>query len=254
MKRLLPIILAVLLALVAAGLVFAYTRGAEERVLEEQQPTSVLVSTAQIPQGIALGDAVAGGLAETTQVPSNLAPAGSLSAVTPDNASLVALSPVAPGQILLASNFGTELPPTTALPVPDGLLAMSLILGDPERVGSFLRPGSEVVVFSTYTSGEADPNADPEAAPTPVLTTRVLLDRALVLGVGDVTATQTATNPDGTPAAPAPSAFLTFAVDQDQAEKLIQSIRNGSQLYLGLLGNGTEIVKTGGATDGNLFE
>ena len=44
MKRWLPIILAVVLAIIAAGLVFFYTRGAEQRVLDEQQPVTVLVS------------------------------------------------------------------------------------------------------------------------------------------------------------------------------------------------------------------
>ena len=66
MKRLLPIILAVALAVVAAGIVFFYTRGAEQRVLEEQAPVTVLTSIGQIPQGITLGDAFAGGLAEET--------------------------------------------------------------------------------------------------------------------------------------------------------------------------------------------
>ena len=94
MKRMLPIILAVVLAVVAAGIVFMYTKGAEQRVLDEQQPVSVLVSTAVIPQGMSLGDAVAGGLAEQTQVPSAMTPAGAIGGVTPDNTSLVALNNV----------------------------------------------------------------------------------------------------------------------------------------------------------------
>ncbi len=247
MKRMLPIILAVVLAVIAAGIVFMYTKGAEQRVLNEQQPVPVLVSMAVIPQGMTLGDAYAGGLAEATQVPSDMSPTGAIAGVTPDNTALVALSDVQPGQILLASNFVTELPAAASIEIPDGMIAISLTLGDPQRVGDFLRPGAEVVIFDTYSSGATDTEGVPAG-----LTTRVLLDRVLVLAVGSTT-TAVVTNPDGSTTAPAPSALLTMAVDQNQAEVLIQALSTGS-LYMGLLGDGTEIVKSGGVSDGNLFD
>ena len=155
MKRWLPIILAVVLAIIAAGLVFFYTRGAEQRVLDEQQPVSVLVSTATIPRGISLGDASAGGLVEQTQVPADMAPTGYLSAVTPENSAQLAINQVSPGQILLATNFAAELPDVTPVSVPDGLMAIAINLGDVQRVGNFLRPGAEVVIFNSYTTGGA---------------------------------------------------------------------------------------------------
>lgn len=252
MKRWLPIVLAVALAVIAAGLVFFYIRGAEQRVIDEQQPVSVLVSTATVPRGITLGDAASGGLIETTQVPSDMAPSGALTAVTADNAGLLAINNVNPGQILLATNFVAELPDITPVSIPDGLLAIAISLGDVQRVGNFLRPGAEVVIFNSYTSG-ADPVAvEGEAAPTSELTTRVLVDRALVLGIGE-TATTPTTNPDGTVTAPPPSSLITLGVDQAEAEKIIQASQTGS-LYFGLLGDGTEIVTSNGTTDGNLFD
>ena len=250
MKRTLPIVLAVLLAIVAAGIVFFYTRGAEQRVLDEQQPVDVLVSIGTIPQGMALGDAVGGGLVEATQVPGNMAPVGAITSVTAENSALISLNNVDPGQFLLTSNFVTELPNVSPVDVPDGKIAVAFVLGDPERVGTFVRPGSEIVVFDTYDTGGAD-----KGGGTGTLTTRTLLDRILVLGVGDTTTQVATTNPDGSAAAaPSPSAQLTVAVDQDQAEKLIQAIRTGDQLYLGLLGEGTEIRKSNGTSDGNLFD
>jgi len=101
MKRVLPIILAIVLAVVAAGIVFFYTRGAEQRVLDEQQPVAVLVTTGVIPGGMPLGDAVAGGLVESTQVPSTMAPTGAITAVTAENTGLLALGTA------LASVMGT---------------------------------------------------------------------------------------------------------------------------------------------------
>lgn len=250
MKRALPIILAVILAILAAVIVFVYTRGAEQRVIDEQQPVSVLVSTAVIPKGVSLGDAFAGGLAEQTQIPSSMNPAGSIAAVTPENSALVSLTDVPPGQILLSANFATELPEASSIDVPDGQLAISITLGDPERVGNFVRPGSEIVIFNTYTSAEANTEGGEETAAG--LTTRVLMPQITVLAVGDTTTSAPATNPDGTQAAQTPSALLTLGVDQDQAERIIQASKTGS-LYLGLLGDGTEIRTTNGTTDGNLF-
>lgn len=249
MKRWLPIVLAVVLAVIAAGLVFFYTRGAEQRVLDEQQPVTVLVSSSTIPRGISLGDAVAGGLAEQTQVPADMAPTGAISGVTPENSGLIAINQVNPGQILLSTNFAAELPDVTPVAIPDGLIAISISLGDVQRVGNFLRPGAEVVVFNSYSTGAAPAEGE---ATTQGLTTRVLVDRALVLGVGE-TATAQTTNPDGTAATQVPSSLITLGVDQGEAEKIIQASQTGA-LYFGLLGDGTEIVLSNGTTDGNLFD
>jgi pilus assembly protein CpaB len=251
MKRWVPIILAIVLAVIAAALVFFYVRGAEQRVIEEQQPVTVLVSTSTIPRGITLGDAVAGGLAETTQVPGDMAPSGAVTAVTPENAGLLAINNVNPGQILLSTNFVAELPDVTPVSIPDGLLAISISLGDVQRVGNFLRPGAEVVIFNSYTPAGAAPTAE-EGEAAADLTTRVLVDRALVLGVGEV-ASQPTTNPDGTTTVQPASSLITLGVDQAEAEKIILASQTGS-LYFGLLGDGTEVVGSNGTTAGNLFD
>ena len=251
MKRWLPIVLAVVLAVVAAALVFFYIRGADQRAVEQQQPVSVLVSTSTIPRGISLGDAVAGGLAETTQVPADMAPTGALGAVTPENSGLLAINNVNPGQILLATNFVAELPDISPVAIPDGLMAISISLGDVQRVGNFLRPGSEVVVFNSYSDGGTAVDAT-QAGATANLTTRVLVDRALILGIGE-TVTAPTTNPDGTTTTQAPSSLITLGVDQAEAEKIILASQTGS-LYFGLLGDGTEVVTSNGTTAGNLFD
>lgn len=253
MKRWLPIVLAVLLAVVAAGLVFFWIRGAEQRAVEEQQPVTVLVSTSAIPRGISLGDAVAGGLAEQTQVPASSAPTGALAAVTPENSGQLAINNVNPGQILLATNFVSELPDITPVSIPDGLMAISIELGDVQRVGNFLRPGAEVVIFNSYSTGGGGTAGDTaDAAATGDLTTRVLVDRALVLGVGESVSAPT-TNPDGTTTTQAPSSLITLGVDQGEAEKIILASQTGS-LYFGLIGDGTEVVDSNGTTAGNLFD
>jgi pilus assembly protein CpaB len=244
----LPIILAVGLALVAAGLVFFYTRGAEQRAIQDQQPTTVLVSTGTIPRGMSLGEAVSGGLAEQSQVPASMTPTGAITAVTPENQDLLSLSDINAGQILLSTNFIAELPDVSPVAIPDGLIAISVSLDDVQKVGNFLRPGAEVVVFDSYSNIPAGTDA---ALATADLTTRVLVDRAIVLGIGDTASTQQ-TSSDGTTTAPPASTLITIGVDQAEAEKVIQASQTGS-LFFGLLGDGTEIVKSNGTTAGNLF-
>ena len=172
---------------------------------------------------------------------------GSVSGVTPENSSLLAINKVNPGQILLETNFVAELPDISPVSVPDGLIAIAINLGDVQRVGNFLRPGSEVVVFNSYGTGVS---VDGVTAPGD-LTTRVLVPKALVLGIGESATTPT-TNPDGTAATQTPSALITLGVDQAEAEKIIQASLTDS-LYFGLLGDGTEITRSNGTTAGNLF-
>jgi pilus assembly protein CpaB len=244
MKRpIVPIVIAVLLAIVAGLLVFVYTRGAEDRAVEGQRVVSVLLSSSVIPLGMTLGDANAEGLIKSTEVTERLKPVGSLSEVTSENSGLVALGDIASGQILMSSSFGLAVPVSAPLPVPDGMLAVTISIEVPAKVGSFLRPGSEVAVFDTVTT----PGDGPDAPP--VLTTRVLLDRTQVLAIGDVTAAQQSTaTPDAWQ-----NTLVTLAVDQIQAEKLVHATKTGS-LYMGLLGETTTLKPSTGVNEQNLFD
>lgn len=244
MKRpIVPIVLALLLALAAGLAVFIYARSAEDRALQDQNPVTVLVNTDVIPLGMTLGDANSAGMITPQQVAQKLQPPGSLTEVNESNASLLALSAIPAGQILMSSDFGVGLPVTAPLVVPDGLLAVTVQIDVPAKVGSFLRPGSEIAVFDTVTP---PPDADGKVPP---ITTRPLLDRALVLGIGDY-------NEQSAGAAP-PEAWsatlVTLAVDQTQAEKLIHGTRTGA-LYMALLSDTTTLKPSNGVNDANLFD
>jgi pilus assembly protein CpaB len=244
MKRpIVPIVIAVLLAVIAGLLVFFYTRGAEDRALEGQQPVTILMSSALIPLGMTLGDANANGLIKTSEITEKLKPAGSLSEVTSENAALVAQSDIAPGQILMSSSFGLAVPVSAPLEVPDGMMAVSISMEGPAKVGSFLRPGSEVAVFGTVTT------PSDQIGGQPGLSSRVLLDRVLVLAIGDVTAAQqSSATPESWQ-----NTLVTLAVDQSQAEKLVQATRTGS-LYMSLLADSTTLKPSVGVSEQNLFD
>jgi pilus assembly protein CpaB len=243
-RRVVPIVIAVVLAIAAGAIVYFFAQGADKRAVADEQPIDVLVAVSLIPQGTALQDAQSQGLVQTTQVPVRLRPPGSLDAVTAQNGPLVATADIAAGQVLFASAFGSEVPaaPTEALQVPEGMVAISISLGDPQKVGSFLRPGSKIAVFETISI----PGQTAQDVPTQV--TRLLLDQIEILAIGATTA---ALVPTATPDVYS-AALVTVAVDQLQAEKLIQATQSG-QPYLALLGENTTLKQTAGVGAADLF-
>lgn len=243
MKRpVIPILIAIVLALAAGAAVYFYARSAEDRALASQQPVTALTSTTVIPMGTTLGQAEAEGLVTATQVPEDLRPADALASVNAANRDLVALTDIPAGQILLAPAFGAAPTQVAALRVPDGLMAVTVLLEDPGKVGSFLRPGSQVAVFDTVA------RPSDEAGLPMVFSTRPLIDRVEVLAVGAVTEEQeaAATAEDWS------ARLVTLAVDQKQAERLVHGTHTGV-LTLALLGQDTTLTPSLGVNDADLF-
>lgn len=235
-RRAILLFSALVVAALGTLLVFLYVRGADARAAEGQELVEVLFAKAQVAAGTTASAAAEAGAFELRQVASNSVAQGALSDVTPI-ANEVALSPLFPGQQVLAQQFG---PPgsATALPIPDGKMAVSVQLTDPARVAGFVTNGSEVAVFLTIDE-----------------VTQVLLPRVQVIGVGNSTlVTQTST--DSTTGEQnneqIPTAILTLAVDQTQAGKLIYGTQNG-QLYFGLLTGTSKVTPGGPTTSQNLF-
>lgn len=235
-SRVLPMALAVVLAVVAAVAVLVYVRGTESRVRAEARTVTILVSTGTIPTGLSLQDAQAQGLLERTSVPEANVPAGSLADISNQTAPLLALADIPPGQVLFAAGFAAQLPDPGPLDVPDGMAAVTVQLSDPARVGTFLRPGSQVAVFDTVAAKGQDD----------VAATRVLLPRVTVLAVGGATVAADAEGDAAT------SALVTLAVDQPQAERLIHASQSGA-LTFALLDGTTQMKDTGGVDDTTLF-
>ena len=239
-RRTVLLVVALLVAALGAGLVFAYVSHVDDRALKDQKPQKVLVVKKLIPQGTTVVAAEQAGDFELKDVASSSIAPGALSDLTPVR-SMVALSPMFPGEQVLLAKFGASSD-NTLLPIPAGKLAISVQLGDPARVAGFVTPGSEVAVFVTMN-----------AAPTgqqPADRTATLLPRATVIAVGPSTA-QPATNGAANPEA-LPRAIMTLALSQADAQKIIFAATKG-QLYFGLLDKSSRTSKGGGATLSNLF-
>jgi pilus assembly protein CpaB len=238
-RRILAITAAAVIALIGAVLVLLYARGADARAVEAASPTTAYVSSLAIPAGRTMKEAVRLKELTQTQVPAASLPAGALTTVDDSNSALVALNDIPTGQIVLAAAFGEVPTGEQALQVGAGKLAVSVQLADPARVGTFLRPGSQITVFMTYKLKQLDSSADAKAFnDQDVKGTSVLLDNVKVLATGDQSLTPPQpTEGEGTQQpANAPGFLVTLEVNPEQSVRLVHAI-NQYILYAGLRGS-----------------
>ena len=251
MKRILAVLAAVLLAIVGAVAVLGYANAADSRAVAGQEAMTVYVTSRAVPAGVPLADAVADGSLQKTVFAAKSVPVGALLEVEPEMAELVAMSDIAPGEIVLSNRFGEQQEGSAALVVPEGLVAITVQMTDPGRVGPFLRPGSTIAVYNTFLA------RDPESADLSpvgiglgsevedVNATRVLLPAAEVLAIGDVTLSGRAAaagsdSESGQAVADVPTALVTVAVTPADGQRLVHAAQTGT-LYAGLLGEGVDV-------------
>lgn len=244
---------AIVVALLATISLYAYVSGVNDRAVADAKPVEVLVAKKLIPAGTAAQDASEKGLLTLSTVPRRSVPEGALSDIAPIS-SLVALSDIYPGEMLLRAKF-SDRQTTGALTIPPNKLAISVELGDPQRVAGFVVPGSQVAIFDTYDATPAGGATAGGAAAGALQTTRLLLTKVQVIAVGPTTL-RPSTNGKGAKAGtetPVPSTVLTVALTTREAEKLVHAAQTG-KLYFGLMSaTATADAGSQGVDNRNLF-
>ena len=205
----------------------------------------MLVVKTAIERGESVNSAYQNGKIDIQKVPR----AQVLAGATNDGAAFTdqfALTALYPGEQLIAEKFGgaDEVEAETTLPIPEGMLAISVSLSDTARVGSFIRPGAKVGIFLTGT-------LPPENAPT----TKLLMRDVLVLATGSTTAVEAPAEGEGDVAAPEelPNTLFTLALTQEQAEKILFAQGLG-ELAFALLDANSELKPGDGVVADDLFE
>jgi pilus assembly protein CpaB len=244
-RRVIAVLAAMLVGLVGVAAVLLYANGADARAVAGQQVQTVFLAQERVPAGTTAADAVAKGLIVSTKIAAKGVPVGALTAAQAANAKNVALTDIVPGDFVLASRFGSTPTGQKAIQVPDGQVAISVSLSDPGRVGTFVTPGSRIVIYDTFVPAAAAGGA------TGAKQTRVLLDDVLVIAVGSTSLSPTA-NANGQPQASAAGALVTVALPPDQAAKLVHGIQTGT-LYAGLRGTDTQPSAGQIVSDSTLF-
>ena len=169
------------------------------------------VAAAAIPRGTSVKDAVAKKMIVQDVVPARSAPRTAITELPPGD--LMATSDISAGEVILSGRFKSAAEQAPALlAVPEGKVAVSASLGDPQKVGTFVQPGDWVGVYLSQGN-----------------MTRTLLSRVQVLGVGAATSQPK----EGDPAAA--SSIMTLALTPDEAARFITAQNVEGGLYLALL-------------------
>ncbi len=236
-RRTILLVAALLAAVLGVVLVFLYAQNARDTAVEGQSLVKVIVAKTEIAAGTTGAAASSAGAFEEREIPTDTQVPGVLSDAAPLQ-DLVSLVTIYPGQQIIAQQWGTE-GQLTRLPLPKGKVALSLELGDPQRVAGFVAPGSTVAIFAT---------GGPQV--------RTLLANVTVIGVG-ASGLNAAPNQNGDQQTS--TAILTLAVTQGEAEKIIyaQGLATGSTytgLYFALMDENSDVtVNDPGVDDTNLF-
>jgi pilus assembly protein CpaB len=263
-RRITAALAALLIAVVGSVAVVAYARAADQRAVAGQEAVRAYVAEKEVPAGTTAGQAVQDGLIVQELIARKGVPQDALTDVSADYSQLVATSAIQPGEIVLVSRFAAHGAAQGVLPVPTGLLAVSVALDDPSHVGSFVTVGSKVAVFDTFNVQEAFKSSQTPAGDHLqdnhgfIRATRLLLASVEVLAVDDST---TVTNPKesedkptglGAAAMQPTTTLLTLAVTQDQAQRLVHGARTGT-LTFALLGPDAHATPGAGVNDRSLF-
>lgn len=262
-RRLLAVLVAVVLAVVSCLAVVAYVRGADRRALAGREAVWTLVATKRIPSGTTGARIRDGGYTRRVAMPAATVPTDGVEAIDEQLAALAVTAEVQPSQLLLRGMFGESTRVSGGLAMPEGKVAVSVEMTAAARVAGYVRPGSKVAVFDTFTMRGGKDKMPSGARLSDKHeynhATRILLPRMEVLAVGERgTAGAAVSTPaaETTAAKDAPKAgqtmLVTLAANQDEAEKLIHASLTGT-LSLALLDDTATIAPGAGVDNDTLF-
>lgn len=218
-------------------LVFLYANNVQRTASVDGESVEAYLATSTIAVGTA-GSTV-NSTFEKREMTAASVPVGAITDPA-EVADKFAIVPIAAGQVILSSMFGDPTQ-VSSLPIPEGQMGVALQLDDAQRVAGFVFPGSQVAVFSTLE------NADGTTS------TKLLLDRATVAAVGPTTiVSRTTGEGEKANSEEIPTAILTLALDQADAERLIFG-QQQTRLHFALLTPSSVTAPSGGISENNLF-
>ncbi|MHB0979974.1 MAG: Flp pilus assembly protein CpaB [Thermoleophilia bacterium] len=148
-RRTVAILVAVILALAAAGLVWWYASSVRNEVEKGEGTVAVLVAGQDIPARTTGEAVVEKSLAEITDVPERLVAPGALTSEAGLQGRVFTV-PVSKGQQILTAQLGTPEAESLAFRIKKGMRAVSLPLDRLRGVGGVLTAGDRVDVIVTF--------------------------------------------------------------------------------------------------------
>jgi pilus assembly protein CpaB len=242
-SRVLAILVAVVLALVATAALVVYVNGADRRAISGQTPRMVWVAATPIPAGTSGLTAINTKKIKQVAVPSkNIVPGAVLSETQIQNR-YAAVDLEAGEQLLQKRWVGAEdVAGGRLLPIESGYQALSIGLDAVRQVAGFVTPGDRVSLVLTMKRGDRDKS-------------QFLLQDIQVLAVGSTALANAAAQGGGgrVNQGKGQVAAVTLSIPQDRVERVVYAAEHGS-IYMTLLARGAKpLSNTDGATADNVI-
>jgi pilus assembly protein CpaB len=241
-SRVLAILIAVVLALVATAALVVYVNGADRRAISDQSPRMVWVATTAIPAGTSGLTAINTKRIKQVEVPTKSIVPGAVLSLTQIQNRYAAVDLEAGEQLLQKRWVGAEdVAGGRLLPIESGHQALAIGLDAVRQVAGFVTPGDKVSLVLTMKRGDRDRS-------------QFLIQDVQVLAVGN-TALANAAAQGGARANQGKGqvAAVTLSVREQDVEQVVYAAEHGS-IYMTLLAQDAKpLPKTGGATDANVI-
>ncbi|WP_110238711.1 Flp pilus assembly protein CpaB [Nocardioides gilvus] len=243
-RRKLLLVVAVIVAMLGAALVFVYVQSADKRAQDQYDTVEVLTAIQPIMTGETIAEAAEAGKLQRTRIPQTVKLPSAVATVD-SLKGLAANTNIYAGEQIVTEKFG-GVSEASALPIPEGLVAVAVELTDPSRVAGFVQAGSTVSIW--LTGDEATVYREGKWY------TRLVTAEAQVLAAGSTTLVeQTSTDEEGNSTTEElPRTLLTLAVDQEQAEKIKLAAAIG-ELSFALINSQSKVEPGPARTFENLF-
>ena len=231
-RRWVILAVAVLLGIIAGGLVYNYVQGVEDDVNEEARRVEVYKVVSNVPKGTFAEDAFANGWIEKSEIAAEFRPGTAINDPA-DIAGQVAISDIPANQVVVTQQFASQASQLSTFSelLQQNQVAITISVDQVRGVAGLLVPGDFVNVLLTegasQLGGEEDSAVDAEGNPvdtgngTIAPDARYLYQKVQILAIGQQRELQPGetvdTNPDGSPVVQS-TGLLTLAVPVEAAQ------------------------------------
>jgi pilus assembly protein CpaB len=249
-SRVLAILIAVALALVATVALVVYVNGADRRAISDQQPVQVWVAIKPIPAGTTGLNAKNTGLIDLVAMPKKNAATNVVVSLTQIQNKVAAVNIVPDEQLLLSRWVGPEeFGGRGLLPIPRKHQAVSVGVELTKQVAGFVTPGDLVsLVVSMSRGGQGGGEA--------VDTSEFLLENVQVLAVGTTALSNASSKGSGGRVNQGKGSqtltAVTLAVEDGDVPRVVYAAEYGS-IYLTLMPPNADPPDVGPVNAGNLI-
>jgi pilus assembly protein CpaB len=246
-SRVLAVLIAVVLALVATAALVVYVNGADRRAISEQQPTLVWVAAKPIAAGTSGVNASNTGMIKQEAVPKKNVVPGAVVALSQIQNRYAAVNIVAGEQLLQGRWVGAEdVAGGRLLDIQSGYQALSIGLDMTRQVAGFVTPGDKVALVLTMSRPGSGGDGE-------VARSQFLLQDVQVLAVGATALANAGSQGGNRPnQGRSPESAVTLAVPDRQVERVVYAAENGS-IYMTLMAPDGKKAPSVGVTAANVI-